>query len=62
MSEKERIESYIAMCACCLLAKAMKTCSTCQFKIGLADRVELVEHVEPIALPIPFQVMVMETV
>ncbi len=62
MTEKERIEFHIAMCTCCLLAEAMKTCSICQFKIGLADRVELVEHAEPIALPIQLQVMALETV
>jgi len=39
MSEKEKKEFYVAMCKCCLIAQAMKTCSLCQFKIGLAEPV-----------------------
>lgn len=61
MTEKERIESHIAMCKCCLLAGEMKTCPVCLFNIGLAHPVEQVELAEPIALPILFQVMILET-
>jgi hypothetical protein len=38
MSEKEKKEFYLAMCKCCLLAEAMKTCQACRFKIGLLER------------------------
>ncbi len=62
MTEKERIEFHIAMCTCCLLAEAMKTCSICQFKIGLANRVELVKNIEPTVLLMQFQVMELEMV
>lgn len=50
MSEQEKIESYIAMCKCCLLAQAMKKCPLCRFNIGLAEEVALVE---PRAFAIP---------
>jgi hypothetical protein len=43
MTENEKIESYIAMCKCCLLAQAMKSCPLCRFNIGLAERVKLIE-------------------
>ena len=43
MSEKEKIDSYIATCKCCLLAQAMRNCQLCRFNIGLAERVTLVE-------------------
>jgi hypothetical protein len=43
MSEEEKVESYIANCKCCLLAQAMKTCSTCRFNIGLAEQVTLID-------------------
>jgi hypothetical protein len=48
MSEKEKLESYIANCKCCLLAQAMRTCPTCRFSIGLAEQVKLVD-----AIPLP---------
>ena len=47
MTEKEKIESYIANCKCCLLAEAMKECPLCLFKIGLTH------HEEPVGGPIP---------
>jgi len=40
MTEKEKIESYIATCKCCLLAQAMRTCPFCRFNIGLAEQVD----------------------
>jgi hypothetical protein len=49
MSEKEKIESYIAMCKCCLLAQEMRNCPLCRFNIGLAEQVKLVDS---ISLPI----------
>lgn len=49
MNEKEKIQSYIAMCKCCLLAQAMKECAMCRFNIGLAEEIKL-EHF--ITLPI----------
>jgi len=49
MNDKEKRESYIAMCKCCLLAEGMKTCPFCLFNIGLAVQVELLE---PEAMPI----------
>jgi hypothetical protein len=39
MSEKEKIEFYIAMCKCCLLAQTMRNCPLCRFNIGLAEQV-----------------------
>ena len=39
-TEKERLDAYIAMCKCCLLAESMKTCPACQFNIGLAEKVD----------------------
>ena len=41
MTEKEKLESYIAMCKCCLLAQAMKSCPLCRFNIGLAEEAML---------------------
>jgi len=41
MTEKEKLESYIAMCKCCMLAQAMKSCPLCRFNIGLAEEVML---------------------
>lgn len=38
MDEKEKKEFYIAMCKCCLIAEAMKTCPLCQFNIGLEEK------------------------
>lgn len=49
MNEKEKIESCIAICKCCLLAQAMKDCALCRFNIGLAEQVILAE---PIPLPL----------
>jgi hypothetical protein len=53
MTDKEKIESYIANCKCCMLAQAMKNCPFCLFNIGLAERVELVDS---IPLPIFSQI------
>jgi hypothetical protein len=50
MNDKEKMEFYIAMCKCCLLAEAMKNCPLCQFNIGLAEQVKLGEA-------IPFQML-----
>ncbi len=58
MTEKERIESHIAMCKCCLLAQAMKECQTCLFNIGLAEQVK---QSDLIPLPIQLQVRIVET-
>lgn len=58
MTEKERIESHIAMCKCCLLAEAMKECRTCLFNIGLAVQVK---QADLIPLPIQIQTMIFET-
>ena len=52
MNEKEKEDFYIAMCKCCLVAKAMKTCSVCRFKIGLGEPIKLV-----VAKPSPVQVL-----
>lgn len=51
MSEKEKIESYIATCKCCLLAQAMRECPLCRFNIGLAERIDL-SLPQPISIPI----------
>ena len=51
MNEKEKRDFYIATCKCCLLADAMKLCSTCRFNIGLLAR--QVELVVPTDLPEP---------
>ena len=51
MTEKEKIESHIAMCKCCLLAQTMKDCPRCLFNIGLAVQVELPEP-RPISIEI----------
>lgn len=37
MTEKEKLEAYIANCKCCMLAQAMKTCPLCRFNIGLVE-------------------------
>jgi hypothetical protein len=55
MNEKEKKDFYIAMCRCCLIAQAMKTCPLCDFKIGLAEQMKLVESsplptTEPVAI------------
>jgi len=44
MTEKEKIEAYIANCKCCTLATCMKTCPTCIFNIGLFPTPETVEQ------------------
>lgn len=49
MTEKERIESYIAMCKCCLLAQGMKNCPLCLFNIGLEEQKRQEQ-----AIPLPF--------
>jgi hypothetical protein len=48
MNEKEKMESYIATCKCCLLAQAMKNCATCRFNIGLAVQVTFAD-----SIPVP---------
>jgi hypothetical protein len=45
MNDKEKMEFYIAMCKCCLLAEVMKNCPQCQFNIGLAEQVKLGEAI-----------------
>lgn len=45
MDEKEKIASYMAMCKCCLMAEAMKTCPRCLFNIGLLRHEEPVEYI-----------------
>jgi hypothetical protein len=45
MNEKEKIEFYIAMCNCCVMAEAMKDCPLCRFNIGLAKEVKLVDSI-----------------
>jgi hypothetical protein len=52
MNEKEKKELYIATCKCCLLAEAMKTCSTCRFNIGPTEKSERIQPI-PVALPVP---------
>ena len=49
MNEKEKKDFYVAMCKCCLIANAMKTCSLCRFNIGLTEQTK---PVDPIPLPI----------
>lgn len=39
MNEKEKKEFYVAMCKCCLLAQAMKSCPLCRFNIGLSEKI-----------------------
>ena len=55
MNEKEKKEFYSAMCGCCLIAQAMKTCPLCRFNIGLAEQVK---PVDPMPLPIPAPVAI----
>lgn len=57
MTEKERIESHIAMCKCCLLAQAMKDCPVCLFNIGLAQQIK---QTELIPMPIQLQATIFE--
>ncbi len=53
MNEKEKKDFYIAMCRCCLIAEAMKTCPICNFNIGLAEEVKTIDLMP---LPMPVQV------
>lgn len=55
MNEKEKKEFYIAMCRCCLIAQAMKTCPLCNFKVGLAEQMKPVEA-SPSATSVPVSV------
>ena len=55
MNEKEKKDFYVAMCQCCLIAQAMKTCPLCRFNIGLAKEVKLVDS---IPLPEPAQIAI----
>jgi hypothetical protein len=55
MNEKEKKDFYIAMCRCCLIAEAMKTCLLCPFKIGLAEQSR---QVDPIVLPISIPITI----
>jgi len=43
MNEKEKTGFYIAMCRCCLIAQAMKSCPLCRFNIGLAEQFKPVD-------------------
>lgn len=53
MNEKEKLQAYIAMCKCCLLAQAMKECAMCRFNIGLAEEVKPLNFLSvPIEEPI----------
>ena len=53
MNEKEKKDFYIAMCKCCLVAKAMKTCSLCRFNVGLVEKIKPVEsESSPILVPV----------
>jgi hypothetical protein len=55
MNEKEKKDFYVAMCKCCLLAQAMKTCPLCCFNIGLAEEVKtanLMTSVMPVRVPV----------
>ncbi len=54
MTEKEKLESYIAMCKSCLLAECMRTCPICLFNIGLAEQVQwkAAETSMPIQVPV----------
>jgi hypothetical protein len=57
MNEKEKMESYIATCQCCLLAQAMKNCPSCRFNIGLAEQVK-VKPVDSIPLSTQAQIAI----
>lgn len=60
-NEKEKLESYIAMCKCCLLAEALKDCPVCLFNIGLAVEIKLSET-RPRTLQIPLKIHELQTV
>jgi hypothetical protein len=54
MNEKEKKDFYVAMCQCCLISQAMKTCPLCHFNIGLVEPVNQVNsELLPIAVQIP---------
>jgi hypothetical protein len=55
MNEKEKKAFYIAMCKCCLIAEAMKTCPLCSFKIGLIEQEKSVD-VQAITIPVPVEI------
>ena len=55
MNEKEKMDFYIAMCRCCLIAEAMKTCPLCRFQIGLKEQEKHFEGI-PAALPVAGEV------
>jgi len=58
MNEKEKADFYIAMCKCCLVAKAMKTCSVCRFSTGLTEQVKpLSSETSTVLLPTAIFVM-----
>ena len=58
MNEKEKKDFYIAMCQCCLIAQAMKTCPVCNFNVGLAEPIQTVRSEPlPIAVQIPIFAM-----
>lgn len=38
MSEKEKLDMYIANCEICTLAEAMKDCPICKFRVGLKEK------------------------
>jgi len=48
MNDEEKIEFYIALCKCCLLAQAMKNCPLCRFNIGLAWQIVPADTPAPI--------------
>jgi hypothetical protein len=54
MNEKEKREFYVAMCRCCLIATAMKSCPACNFNVGLTEQMKPVDSVStPISVQIP---------
>ena len=55
MNEKEKTDFYIAMCRCCLIARAMKSCPSCRFNIGLAEKLQPVDS-DPLPISIPVAV------
>ena len=58
MNEKEKQEFYVAMCRCCLIAQAMKTCPLCRFNTGLVEKVTpVVSEFALIPIQIPMLAM-----
>lgn len=45
----EQVSMYIANCVCCSLAKAMMTCPTCPFNLGLEARAAKMAELQQIA-------------